>query len=73
MTQTPQLLRSGLTGRIYVVTRYKVLDAEQGRIEAITKYDVTEQFKALAAEAAPPPPPREGNRPCEPASPFWPC
>lgn len=43
----PQLLRNGLTGRVYIVTRYKVLDAEKGRIEAITKYDVTEQYKAL--------------------------
>jgi hypothetical protein len=51
MTQQPLLLRSGLTGRIYVVTRYKVLDAEKGRIEAITKHDVTEQVDALVAEA----------------------
>ena len=50
MTQTPQLLRSGLTGRVWIVTRYKVLDAEKGRIEAFTKYDVTEQFDALCAE-----------------------
>jgi hypothetical protein len=48
--QQPQLLQSGLTGRVYVVTRYKVLDAEKGRIEAITKYDVTDQFNALVAE-----------------------
>jgi hypothetical protein len=46
----PLLLRSGLTGRIYILTRYKVLDAEKGRIEAITKHDVTDQFNALAAE-----------------------
>jgi hypothetical protein len=52
MPQHPQLMRSGLTGRVYVVTRYKVLDAETGRIEAITKYDVTEQFEALTAAAA---------------------
>jgi hypothetical protein len=50
MTQTPQLLRSGLTGRIYIVTRYKVLDAEKGRIEAITKYDVTEQATVIAQQ-----------------------
>jgi hypothetical protein len=50
MSQEPLLLRSGLTGRVYVVTRYKVLDAEKGRIEAITKHDVTEQFDKLVAE-----------------------
>jgi hypothetical protein len=47
MAQEPLLVRGGLTDRIYVVTRYKVLDAERGRIEAITKYDVTEQYEAL--------------------------
>ncbi|HWD42496.1 MAG TPA: hypothetical protein VHM23_02025 [Actinomycetota bacterium] len=51
MTQQPLLLRGGLTGRVYVVTRYKVLDAERGRIEAITKYDVTDQFNALVASS----------------------
>jgi hypothetical protein len=45
--QPPLLLRSGLTDRVWIVTRYKVLDAERGRIEAITKYDVTDQFNAL--------------------------
>lgn len=41
----PLLLRSGLTGTVYVVTRYK--DHGDGRIEAQTKYDVTDQFLAL--------------------------
>jgi hypothetical protein len=50
MSQDPLLLRNGLTGRVWIVTRYKVLDAERGRIEAITKYDVTDQFAALAQE-----------------------
>jgi hypothetical protein len=50
--QPPLLLRGGLSGRVYVVTRYKVLDPERGRIEAITKYDVTDQFNALVAEGA---------------------
>jgi hypothetical protein len=48
--QPPLLLRGGLSGRIYVVTRYKVLDAEKGRIEAITKHDVTDQYEALLRE-----------------------
>jgi hypothetical protein len=52
--QPPLLLRSGLTGRIWIVTRYKVLDAEKGRIEAITKYDATDQYNALVAEGTTP-------------------
>lgn len=43
----PRLLRSGLTGTVYVVTRYKELPT--GHIEAQTKYDVTEDFNALVA------------------------
>lgn len=43
----PLLVRGPLSGRIYVVTAYKDLD--NGNIEAIKKYDVTEQFIALAA------------------------
>jgi hypothetical protein len=45
--QRPQLMRSELTGRVYIITRYKVLDPKTGRIEAITKYDVTDQYRAL--------------------------
>jgi hypothetical protein len=48
--QPPRLLRSGLTGRVYVLTRYKVVDAEQDQVEAIIKYDVTEDYNALARE-----------------------
>lgn len=51
--QQPRLMRGGLTGRIYVVTRYKVReDRGDGTalFEAITKYDVTEDFEALVAE-----------------------
>lgn len=43
--QQPRLMCSGLTNRVYVVTRYK--DLGDGRIEAIEKYDVTEDFVAL--------------------------
>lgn len=46
----PQLVRSELTGAVYVVTAYRYLDDDQ--IEAIKKYDVTEQFNALAAATA---------------------
>lgn len=43
----PRLLRSELTGQVYVVTRYKV-DPKSGLIQAQTKYDVTDEFNALA-------------------------
>jgi hypothetical protein len=45
--QPPRLLRSPLTGTVYVVTRYKVLDVERDLIEAQTKYDVTADFERL--------------------------
>jgi hypothetical protein len=43
----PLLMRSELTGTVYVVTSYK--DLGEGRIEALKKYDVTDQFNALVA------------------------
>lgn len=46
----PLLLRGGLTGRVYIVTAYT--DHGDGRIEARTKYDVTDQYNALAYEAS---------------------
>ncbi len=46
--QKPLLVRSGLTGTVYVVTRYRKVD---GRIEAQEKHDVTEQFRELLADA----------------------
>jgi hypothetical protein len=42
----PRLLRSGLTDRVYVVTRYR--ERGNGIVEAITKYDVTDEFHALS-------------------------
>lgn len=39
------LMHSPMTGRVYIVTRYK--DRGGGRYEAITKYDVTENFLAV--------------------------
>lgn len=36
----PMLMRSGLTDRLYIVTRYK--DRGEGRYEAVTKYEVTD-------------------------------
>jgi len=48
MPQPVRLMRGGLSGRIYAVTKYKVLDPEKDLIEAITKFDVTEDFSILA-------------------------
>jgi len=46
--QQPRLMRGGLSGRIYVVTRYR--DLGDGLIEALEKYDVTEDFEAVTTE-----------------------
>lgn len=46
--QQPRLLKGGFTGRIYVVTRYK--DLGRGLVEALEKYDITEEFMALATQ-----------------------
>jgi hypothetical protein len=43
----PMLVRGALSGRVYVVTHGKIIDAEKGQIDATRKYDVTEQFEAL--------------------------
>ena len=44
--QQPMLMESPLTKRVYVVTSYK--DNGNGVFTARQKYDVTEQFDALA-------------------------
>ena len=44
--QQPMLMESPLTKRIYVVTSYEHLDG--GKFLAHEKFDVTEQFEALA-------------------------
>jgi len=48
---------SSLTNRVYIVTAYK--DLGEGRIEARTKFDVTDQFEALLPE----PPTANARRP----------
>lgn len=53
-SKPPILLRSGLTGSVYIVTAYT--DHGDGRITAKTKHDVTEQFEALVQEL-------QGHRP----------
>lgn len=49
MKQQPRLMRGGLSGRIYVVTRYR--DLGDGFFESLQKYDVTEDFEALLEES----------------------
>lgn len=47
----PLVVQSPLSGKWMVLTRYKVLDAEKGHIQAQTKYNVTDQMaKILHAE-----------------------
>lgn len=46
--QEPMLMESPLTGRVFVVTRYRRLDG--GLFEAREKFDVTGQFDALAEQ-----------------------
>jgi hypothetical protein len=46
----PRLMRSPLTHRVYVVTRYRVVDEARDLIEAHTKYDVTEDYARLRSE-----------------------
>jgi hypothetical protein len=48
MKQPPILNVGPLSGKVYIVTRYRVLDAEKGHYEALEKYDVTEEFEAIA-------------------------
>lgn len=50
--QTPRLMRGGLSGRVYVVTRYR--DLGDGNYEALEKYDVTEEFEAMIVERTKP-------------------
>lgn len=41
----PLLTRGGLSGRIYVVTKWR--DLGNGAIEAVEKFDVTDQYDDL--------------------------
>lgn len=46
--QPPVLMRSGLTGSVWIVTRYR--EDAAGPYEALEKYDVTDQFDAILEE-----------------------
>lgn len=46
----PMLMKSELSDRIYVVTKYTIIDKETGRFLAHTKYDVTDEFNALVKQ-----------------------
>lgn len=50
----PRLSVGGLSGRVYVTTHGRIIGEQDGRelIESSVKYDVTEQFDALASERA---------------------
>ena len=45
----PRLLRSDFTGNVYIVTKY--VDHGDGNFEAQEKYDVTDEFHAIALQS----------------------
>ena len=51
-SKPPPLLYSGLTGRVFIATRYNVRRTEDGRDQITTheKYDVTEDFLRIARQ-----------------------
>lgn len=48
MKQPPLIRRGGLTGRVYLVTRYD--DDGQGNIVAKAKVDITDEYEAQRAD-----------------------
>jgi hypothetical protein len=47
--KNPPILTEGpLTGKVYIVTRYTITDPEKGHYTAHEKFDVSDQFEALA-------------------------
>lgn len=44
-SQPPRLLQGGLSGRIYIVTKYRQLP--NGTVEATEKFDITDDFFRL--------------------------
>lgn len=57
----PQLRTGGLSGRVYVITHGRYLDGGK-HLEATRKYDVTDQFEALAKERGWQPPNSSASR-----------
>ncbi len=49
--QEPRLLFGGLSGHVYIVTKYKEL--KNGTVEALEKYDVTDAFHDLVTNFVP--------------------
>ena len=47
ISNSPYLFVSGLTKKVYVVTKYRPIDAYT--VEAHTKFDVTRSFEDVAA------------------------
>ncbi len=46
MRQTPRLMRSEMTGEVYIVTKYESLG--EGNYRAKEKFDVTKEFELMA-------------------------
>ena len=46
MRQTPRLMRSDMTGEVYIVTKYESLG--EGNYRAKEKFDVTKEFELMA-------------------------
>jgi len=59
-SKPPRLLRSSLSGRVYIVTRYT--EGANGQITASVKHDVTKDFDAILASLSPPSTNEEGER-----------
>lgn len=47
--QDPMLMKSEITDRIYVVTKWKLIKAEgsEGYFDALEKFDITDQFNKM--------------------------
>lgn len=61
MMSEPKLMRSDLTGRVYIVTRYR--DLGDGRFQATTKYEVPEKdLIACGLSSRPAPQPLDVER-----------
>ncbi len=50
MKQTPKLVKSPISSRWYIVTKYKWIDEETGQFEALEKFDITDQINMYFME-----------------------
>lgn len=49
----PLLRRGGLSGQVFVITRYRPDARDPARVVALTKHDVTQDFLTIVAEMFP--------------------